>query len=96
MTSVSRFLTTKLRLKVNETERGGFGFCQTARVVNLEAWIRRRLRSYLKITLISLAAAGELAIASKTSVEELLAKLDLTPQKPLQQAYQRDPEAVER
>ena len=72
------------------------GFCQTARVVNLEAWIRRRLRSYLKITLISLAAAGELAIASKTSVEELLAKLGLTPQKPLQQAYQRDPEAVER
>ncbi len=28
--------------------RGYFGFCQTARVLtNLEAWIRRRLRSYL-------------------------------------------------
>ena len=111
MTSVSRFLTTKLRLKVNETKsavarpeerkflgfsisndggerriapkaldtfkrrireqtrrtrglsllqiieamapylvgwRGYFGFCQTPRVLtNLEAWIRRRLRSYL-------------------------------------------------
>jgi RNA-directed DNA polymerase len=111
MVSVSRFLTTKLRLKVNETKsavarpeerkflgfsisndgserriapkalgtfktrvreqtrrtrgislsqmieelkpyligwRGYFGFCQTPRVLtNLEAWIRRRLRSYL-------------------------------------------------
>jgi len=111
ITSVSRFLTTKLRLKVNETKsavarpeerkflgfsisndggerriapkaldtfkrrireqtrrtrglsllqiieamapylvgwRGYFGFCQTPRVLtNLEAWIRRRLRSYL-------------------------------------------------
>src|SRR5437660_12781313 len=28
--------------------RGYFGFCQTPRVLtNLEAWIRRRLRSYL-------------------------------------------------
>src|SRR5215470_17243248 len=28
--------------------RGYFGFCQTRRVLtNLEAWIRRRLRSYL-------------------------------------------------
>jgi RNA-directed DNA polymerase len=111
MASVTRFLTTKLRLKVNETKsavarpeerkflgfsiskdggerriapkaldtfktrireqtcrtrglslsqiieeltpyligwRGYFGFCQTPRVLtNLEAWIRRRLRSYL-------------------------------------------------
>ena len=111
MTSVSRFLTTRLRLKVNEAKsavarpeerkflgfsisndgserriapkaletfktrireltrrtrglslsqiieeltpylvgwRGYFGFCQTPRVLtNLEAWIRRRLRSYL-------------------------------------------------
>src|SRR5882757_5712226 len=111
MASVSRFLTTKLRLKVNETKsavarpeerkflgftlsndggerriapkaldklkertremtcrtrglslsqiieeltpylvgwRGYFGFCQTPRALtNLEAWIRRRLRSYL-------------------------------------------------
>jgi RNA-directed DNA polymerase len=111
MASVSRFLTTKLRLKVNETKsavarpeerkflgfsisndggerriapkaldtfktrireqtsrtrglslsqiigdltpyligwRGYFGFCQTPRVLtNLEAWTRRRLRSYL-------------------------------------------------
>ena len=111
MASVSRFLTKKLRLKVNETKsavarpeerkflgfsisndgserriapkaldkfktqvrdrtrrtrgislpqliedltpyligwRGYFGFCQTPRVLtNLEAWIRRRLRSYL-------------------------------------------------
>src|SRR5438309_1026024 len=111
MASVSRFLTTKLRLKVNEAKstvarpeerkflgfsisndgserriapkaldkfktqirdmtrrtrgislpqliedvtpyligwRGYFGFCQTPRVLtNLEAWIRRRLRSYL-------------------------------------------------
>src|SRR5260221_800968 len=31
-----------------------------------------------------------------TAVGELLAKLDLTPQKPLQRAYQRDPEAIER
>jgi transposase len=31
-----------------------------------------------------------------TSVGELLAKLGLTPQKPLQRAYQRDPEAIER
>jgi transposase len=31
-----------------------------------------------------------------TAVDELLAKLGLTPQKPLQQAYQRDPEAIER
>jgi transposase len=31
-----------------------------------------------------------------TAVGELLAKLGLTPQKPLQRAYQRDPEAVER
>jgi RNA-directed DNA polymerase len=111
MTSVSRFLTSKLRLKVNETKsavaqpeerkflgfsisndgserriapkalvkfkaqirdmtrrtrgislprliedlapyllgwRGYFGFCQTPRALtNLEAWIRRRIRSYL-------------------------------------------------
>ena len=32
----------------------------------------------------------------QTAVGELLAKLGLTPQKPLQRAYQRDPEAVER
>ena len=31
-----------------------------------------------------------------TAVGALLAKLDLTPQKPLQRAYQRDPEAIER
>ena len=31
-----------------------------------------------------------------SAVGELLAKLGLTPQKPLQRAYQRDPEAVER
>jgi len=31
-----------------------------------------------------------------TAVGELLAKLGLTPQKPLQRAYQRDPEAIER
>ena len=31
-----------------------------------------------------------------TAVGELLAKLQLTPQKPLQRAYQRDPEAIER
>jgi transposase len=31
-----------------------------------------------------------------TAVGELLAKLGLTPQKPLERAYQRDPEAVER
>jgi transposase len=31
-----------------------------------------------------------------TAVGQLLAKLDLTPQKPLQRAYQRDPEAIER
>jgi transposase len=31
-----------------------------------------------------------------TAVGELLAKLGLTPQKPLQRAYQRDPEAVEK
>lgn len=31
-----------------------------------------------------------------TAVGELLAKLGLTPQKPLQRAYQRDPEAVDR
>ena len=30
-----------------------------------------------------------------TAVGELLAKLNLTPQKPLQRAYQRDPEAIE-
>src|SRR3954467_6838892 len=37
--------------------RGYFGFCQTPRVLtNLEAWIRRRLRSYL-----SLAAVAERA-----------------------------------
>jgi len=29
-----------------------------------------------------------------TSVGSLLAKLQLTPQKPLQRAYQRDPEAI--
>lgn len=33
---------------------------------------------------------------SVTSVGNLLAELNLTPQKPLQRAYQRDPEAVER
>jgi transposase len=31
-----------------------------------------------------------------TAVGELLAKLNLTPQKPLQRAYQRDPDAIER
>jgi transposase len=31
-----------------------------------------------------------------TAVGELLAKLDLTPQKPLQRAYRRDPEAIQR
>ena len=31
-----------------------------------------------------------------TAVGELLAKLELTPQKPLQRAYQRDPQAVEK
>jgi transposase len=31
-----------------------------------------------------------------TAVGELLAKLNLTPQKPLQRAYQRDPEAIQR
>ena len=31
-----------------------------------------------------------------TAIGALLAKLDLTPQKPLQRAYQRDPEAIER
>ena len=31
-----------------------------------------------------------------TAVGELLANLGLTPQKPLQRAYQRDPEAIER
>lgn len=31
-----------------------------------------------------------------TAVGALLAKLDLTPQKPLQRAYQRDPQAIER
>jgi hypothetical protein len=31
-----------------------------------------------------------------TAVGALLAKLDLTPQKPLQRAYQRDPEAIAR
>jgi len=31
-----------------------------------------------------------------TAVGELLAKLNLTPQKPLQRAYQRDPQAIER
>jgi transposase len=31
-----------------------------------------------------------------TAVGELLAKLELTPQKPLQRAYQRDPEAIEK
>jgi transposase len=30
-----------------------------------------------------------------TAVGELLAKLNLTPQKPLQRAYQRDPEVIE-
>ena len=30
-----------------------------------------------------------------TAVGELLARLGLTPQKPLQRAYQRDPEAIE-
>jgi len=33
---------------------------------------------------------------SVTSVGSLLAELNLTPQKPLQRAYQRDPEAIER
>jgi hypothetical protein len=33
---------------------------------------------------------------SITSVGTLLAELNLTPQKPLQRAYQRDPEAVQR
>ena len=31
-----------------------------------------------------------------TAIGELLAKLNLTPQKPLQRAYQRDPQAIER
>ena len=31
-----------------------------------------------------------------TAVGELFAKLGLTPQKPLQRAYQRDPEAIEK
>jgi hypothetical protein len=31
-----------------------------------------------------------------TAVGEILAKLGLTPQKPLQRAYQRNPEAIER
>ena len=31
-----------------------------------------------------------------TAVGELLAKLGLTPQKPLQRAYQRDPDAIEK
>jgi transposase len=31
-----------------------------------------------------------------TAVGEMLAKLNLTPQKPLQRAYQRDPEAIEK
>ena len=31
-----------------------------------------------------------------TAVGPLLAKLGLTPQKPLQRAYQRDPQAIER
>ena len=31
-----------------------------------------------------------------TAVGELLARLGLTPQKPLQRAYQRDPEAIGR
>jgi transposase len=31
-----------------------------------------------------------------TAIGELLARLNLTPQKPLQRAYQRDPEAIER
>jgi len=31
-----------------------------------------------------------------TAVGALLAKLELTPQKPLQRAYQRDPEAIAR
>ena len=31
-----------------------------------------------------------------TAVGELLAKLELTPQKPMQRAYQRDPEAIEK
>lgn len=31
-----------------------------------------------------------------TAIGELLAKLNLTPQKPLERAYQRDPEAIER
>jgi hypothetical protein len=33
---------------------------------------------------------------SVTAVGELLAKLGLTPQKPLQRAYQRDAEAIEK
>jgi hypothetical protein len=31
-----------------------------------------------------------------TAIGELLGKLHLTPQKPLQRAYQRDPEAIQR
>jgi transposase len=31
-----------------------------------------------------------------TAAAALLARLDLTPQKPLQRAYQQDPEAIER
>ncbi len=41
-------------------------------------------------------AAGSWIRLGVTTVGELLAKLGLTPQKPLQRAYQRDPEAIER
>jgi Winged helix-turn helix len=37
-----------------------------------------------------------LRLACAEAVGELLAKLGLTPQKPLQRAYQRDPEAIEK
>ena len=53
MASVSRFLTNRLKLKVNEAKSAHsmarlLRFCQTSRVLtNLEAWIRRRLRMYL-------------------------------------------------
>jgi transposase len=33
---------------------------------------------------------------SLASIGAMLARLNLTPQKPLQRAYQRDPEAIER
>ena len=40
--------------------------------------------------------SGSLNIPGVTAVGRLLARLGLTPQKPLQRAYQRDPQAIER